>query len=451
MVHEPSVTLRGKVLGSENMGEGGQDSALRGDAPGFPEALGAQPSTGVWVPLGPLSPGPCPRQGQAFWSRCPGPRSAVPSWVWPGPHSYGVFQEASPCWGLYHRPPIPARAPRGLVSNGHSPWVHVLGPMAAGRSLGGPSPHQVHAHVEQLSPKAQESGGTPGRRPPPQGQPHPQLRAGSRGHRPASAPEGPRGPACGYSSHPSWVTCTHSNPLLPEVRGGLAQGGCEVRGSGHQGPLRLSLGGCQHRVLEEAETGSVCGLRARSDPWPGPQGRNGKASVTRGVRGASVRGPLASGVWGLRTRPWEGTGQTGRDVGAETRTLALQEGARGPPGPPSHTEGSPGAPGAERGSRGRGGSNGWLCGLLGPAVCRPYARDPVRGPLGSAASAGGHPQESVRLSHEERPEPAAGGGSCVGPPSAARRARGATLCLHCRERCLELLCEADGPRVVLTC
>ena len=60
MVHEPSVTLRGKVLGSENMGEGGQDSALRGDAPGFPEALGAQPSTGVWVPLGPPPRGHVP-------------------------------------------------------------------------------------------------------------------------------------------------------------------------------------------------------------------------------------------------------------------------------------------------------------------------------------------------------------------------------------------------------
>lgn len=87
-----------------------------------------------------------------------------------------------------------------------------------------------------------------------------------------------------------------------------------------------------------------------------------------------MQSPPAAGICGLRTRPWEGTGQTGRDVGAETQTLALQEGAQGDPWPSHRTQrGSLGSPGAERGSRGQVGSNDWSCGLLGPAFCRTYA------------------------------------------------------------------------------
>ena len=213
--------------------------AMRQDSP---RPSGHSHPLGSGSPSDPL-PGAMSQARTSFLEQMPGTvvSGAILSLAWT-PRLW-CLSRGCPCWGLYHRPPIPARAPRGLVSNGHSPWVHVLGPTAAGRSLGGPSPHQVHAHVEQLSPKAQESGGTPGRRPPPQGQPYPQLRAGSGGHRPARGPEGPRGPACGCSSHPSWVTRAHTNPLLPEVRGGSAQGGCEVRGSGHQGPAPPVLGG----------------------------------------------------------------------------------------------------------------------------------------------------------------------------------------------------------------
>lgn len=100
----------------------------------------------------------------------------------PTPMALMSLKRPAHAGGSYHRPPTPARAPHGLVSNGHSPQACVSGPTAAGRSLGGPDPRQVHAHVEQLSPKAQESRGRPwAGGPPPQGHPRPQLRAGCRG------------------------------------------------------------------------------------------------------------------------------------------------------------------------------------------------------------------------------------------------------------------------------
>ena len=168
-------------------------------------------------------------------------------------------------------------------------------------------------------------------------------------------------------------------------------------------------------MLDETETGRVCGLRAWGVPRTGPQRRTGRRP-SPGGSGELVCGapwPLVSGGSGHG----RGKGRVRLDkMWSRDTDAGSAGGGAGAPGPPSHTEGRPGAPGAERGSRGRGGSSAWLCGLLGPAFCRTYACDPVRGSLGSAASAGGHPQESVRLPHEERPEPAVGRGSCVGPP-----------------------------------
>ena len=141
-------------------------------------------------------------------------------------------------------------------------------------------------------------------------------------------------------------------------------------------------------------------------------------------------------------------GRDGSDwtrCGAETRTLALQEGVRGPLAP-HHTQR------AARGPRGlRGEAGGGAAPVPG---CADYwvrlfaGRTPVTlcgGLWGRLLLLGVTPRSPCAYPTRRGRNRQWAGVPVWAPRSAARRARGATLCLHCRERCLEPLCEADGP------
>ena len=230
---------RGKTLGSENMDEGGQDSASGGDAPGPPR--GPRGTVICWG-LGPTrAPTPPRAMSQAwpsFLEQMPGTVASCTLLRLGRPLRPWCLSRGRPMLGAcVTGPPMPIRAPPSWSPPATAPDEH-LRPHGHRKVSGGPHPHQVHTHVAQLSPKTRgrpRAGGLP-----PQGQPHPQLRSHRGGHHPACGLVGPRGPACGHSS---WVTRGHTKPLLPQVQGGSAQGSREVSGSGNQGPALPVLGG----------------------------------------------------------------------------------------------------------------------------------------------------------------------------------------------------------------
>lgn len=131
-----------------------------------PEALRTQPSAGVWVPPGLLPPGAASQARTSFLEQMPGTSSQLhrpEAGLAPGGALVCLLERLARAGGLCHRsPPTPVRPPMGRSLLATAPGRAFQAPRPQ-EAPGGPHPHQVHTHVEQLEP--QDQGETLGRRP----------------------------------------------------------------------------------------------------------------------------------------------------------------------------------------------------------------------------------------------------------------------------------------------
>lgn len=117
-------------------------------------------------------------------------------------------------------------------------------------------------------------------------------------------------PACG---HPCCPRCGTQTPFIAKVRGASKVSEAERRevpgtaGTPQGGPRPVWQPGVLEQCCDEAravpcELGSHPSARSSAGGRPSPPGASGRGCV---------RVPVATGVWGLRTRPCGGTGQAG--------------------------------------------------------------------------------------------------------------------------------------------